>query len=227
MVKEQMAIMKKYLILCEGLDEKRFLIEYLNSQALLSDPRLSQEIQVMDFGGINELSNFLMGLRGADGFDGVSTLMIIRDAEKDCNAASQSVASSLKSAGFIAPSKISEWIDSNGIRIGFLLFPSCSLDPCNGTLEDLCLKILNDDHSDERMEDIELLLDKCSKSYEESFSKIHKNKLHAYLSTKNDFAGMKIGEAAQAGAFDWNSSILRGLKNFITDGFRKTKLLND
>ena len=38
---------------------------------------------------------------------------------------------------------------------------------------------------------------------------------------------MKIGEAAKAGAFDWNSPVLRGLKNFITDGFRKTKLLND
>ena len=39
---------------------------------------------------------------------------------------------------------------------------------------------------------------------EQKFRTPHKNKLHAYLSGTDSFVGMKIGEAAQAGCFDFS-----------------------
>ena len=51
-------IVKKHLILCEGRDAEEFLITYLNCNELLSIPEFSNEFQVMDFGGILNLSNY-------------------------------------------------------------------------------------------------------------------------------------------------------------------------
>jgi hypothetical protein len=51
----------------------------------------------------------------------------------------------------------------------------------------------------------------------EPFSRIFKAKLHTYFSVHNDYASLKIGEAAAAGAFDWNSPVLDPLKNFIQE----------
>lgn len=60
-----------------------FLINYLNSKEFAKDQRFSNDIQVLDFGGNENLSNFLMTLRNMDKFDQVTSLAVIRDAEKD------------------------------------------------------------------------------------------------------------------------------------------------
>ena len=67
--------------------QKGFLINYLESEALAKDQRFSNEIQVLDFGGNENLSNFLMSLKNMDKFDQVTNLAIIRDAEKDFSKA--------------------------------------------------------------------------------------------------------------------------------------------
>ena len=60
---ERKQIVKPYLLLCEGRDAEGFLINYLNSNALKQDLRFSNEIQVFDFGGNENLTNFLMNLK--------------------------------------------------------------------------------------------------------------------------------------------------------------------
>ena len=60
---ERKNIVRSYLLLCEGKDAERFLINYLESKALAQDQRFSNEIQVLDFGGNENLSNFLMSLK--------------------------------------------------------------------------------------------------------------------------------------------------------------------
>ena len=60
---ERKKIVKPYLLLCEGRDAEGFLINYLGSKALAKDQRFSSEIQVLDFGGNEYLSNFLMSLK--------------------------------------------------------------------------------------------------------------------------------------------------------------------
>ena len=56
---ERKKIVKSYLLLCEGRDAERFLINYLESEALAQDQRFYNDIQVMDFGGNEDLSNSL------------------------------------------------------------------------------------------------------------------------------------------------------------------------
>ena len=80
---ERKRIQKPFLLLCEGRDAEGFLINYLNSNELAQDPRFSNEIQVLDFGGNEDLSNFLMSLKNMDKFDRVKSLAVVRDAEKD------------------------------------------------------------------------------------------------------------------------------------------------
>ena len=81
------SIVKRYLILCEGIDTARFLAAYLESSALADDVRYSNDIQVLNFGGINDLDRFIRNLKNMEYFDDVSRLLVIRDAETDVQKA--------------------------------------------------------------------------------------------------------------------------------------------
>ena len=49
----------------------------------------------------------------------------------------------------------------------------------------------------------------------EQLTHMHKSKLHAYLAIKNKYVDMKIGEAAKAGAWDWNSIYMSKYKDLM------------
>ena len=93
-------IEKGHLILCEGRDELFFLIAYLNSAHLSATPGFSEDIQVLDFGGNSDLLEQLKVLKVTPGFDEVKTLLIVRDAEKDANAAIRQIRTALEKNAF-------------------------------------------------------------------------------------------------------------------------------
>lgn len=214
---ETKQICKPYLILCEGKDAFLFLFRYLNSSALAQDNRFADEIQILDFGGNDNLSNFLMNLRNMDRFDRVTSLAVIRDAEKDYAKACQEVCNTLKKCGFASSAKSGTWVhDDKKIKIGFILFP---LNSNAGTLEDLCLRILSDKNSDQILSLVDSFLATMETTFERVYRRKHKNKLHTYLSSSNEYVTMQIGTASQSGAFDWNSDELIPLRDFLADGF--------
>ena len=215
---ERKQIVKSYLLLCEGRDAEGFLINYLNSNELAQDQRLSNEIQVLDFGGNNDLSNFLMNLKNMDKFDQVTSLAVIRDAEKDYAKACQEVSSSLKKCGFISSECCGTWAKNDaGLNVGFMLFP---LNKNAGTLEDLCLQILSEHNNKTILSSIDNFLSVMESSYGRSYRRKHKNKLHTYLSSSDEYVTMPLGTASSAGAFDWDSDELESFKSFLTEGFR-------
>ena len=215
---ERKRIQKPFLRLCEGRDAEGFLINYLNSNELAQDPRFSNEIQVLDFGGNEDLSNFLMSLKNMDKFDRVKSLAVIRDAEKDYEKACQEVCRSLKKCGFVSSERCGTWVrDSSGLKVGFMLIP---LNNSAGTLEDLCLRILSENNNKNILSTIESFLDVMESSYERSYHRKHKNKLHTYLSSSDKYVTMLLGTASSAGAFDWGSDELESFKSFLTEGFR-------
>ena len=215
---ERKRIKKPFLLLCEGRDAEGFLINYLNSNELAQDPRFSNEIQVLDFGGNDNLSNFLMNLKNIDKFDQVKSLAIIRDAERDYAKACQEVHSSLNKCGFESSECCGAWVhDPSGLKVGFMLFP---LNNRAGTLEDLCLRILSENNNKNILSTIESFLDVMESSYERSYHRKHKNKLHTYLSSSDEYVTMPLGTASSAGAFDWDSDELESLKCFLVEGFR-------
>lgn len=137
---ERKKIVKPYLLLCEGRDAENFLITYLESEALTQDKRFSNEIQVLDFGGNDDLDRFLMNLKNMERFDQVTSIAIIRDAERDFAQACSDVTRSLRKSGIVSPDSYGTWVnDDTGLNVGYLLFP---LNNEAGTLEDLCLNIV-------------------------------------------------------------------------------------
>lgn len=86
-----------------------------------------------------------------------------------------------------------------------------------GTLEDLCLSILSEENSNEIAEDIQKFMNEMETKHKRSYPHEFKTKLHTYFSITDDYVSMKIGEAARAGAFNWESEQIQPLKNFMME----------
>ena len=212
--KKREIIEKHHVVFCEGEDEKWFLIWLLNSQELSDVPFYSNDIQVINFGGNEELSDKLNLLKITPGFQEVESLLVIRDAERDARRAVQKIQSSLGKAQLPVPSAPGEWT-SGGRKVGFLLFPNCDQTIRDGTLEDLCLSILKEENHSIILDEVQLFLKSLEQNHKRQFPHIFKSKLHTYFSVTDDFVGLKIGEAARARAFDWNNDKLAFLKSFL------------
>lgn len=210
MNKNELRIVKPYLLLCEGRDELNFLVWYL--QHLILENKGLDEIQVIDYGGINDLTKMLKALSKVSEFDKVKKIAVVRDAEQDWEASLTSVSFSMQESN----------IEEKLFVEDPFLFPGKNAEEKwqNGTLEDFTLKLLQEKCGNEA--ETCLILDK-SKHYlhdvesarQNQFSRFHKNTLHTLFSSTDKFVGLKIGEAARAGAFNWENSELVQLKDFM------------
>lgn len=207
---------RAHLILCEGMDAYSFLIN------LLADIKLRElefeEFHVYNFGGNSDLPVALKSLPLDANFKKLKSVSIIRDAERDAQSAVQSVQGALRDTGFAVPktpccSAHDESAKYPAIKTGFVLFPTCSASCKSGTLEDLCVDILAGENSKSVLVDV----DKALAPYmrENGLRRPHKNRLHAYFSFTNEFVSLKIGEAAKARAFSWDSPQIESLKKFL------------
>lgn len=203
------AIKEKKLILTEGADAYFFCIwayQAFNTTG----------IQVLDFGGIKDLKKYLESLTLLSGFNNVETVVIVRDAETDSTAAVNSIMTALRNVKLPAPAKPCLFA-GNAPKIAYVIFPGFVEDEdgnkslSNGTLEDLCLELVKED---EIFECINQYI-QCLESKRQDVRRLHKTKLHTYLAGKNDFVGLKIGEAARVGAWDWNHAKLEPFKQVI------------
>lgn len=218
-------IVKKHLILCEGKDEYNFLIAYLNSKNLEEYKEFSNDIQVLDFKGNEELFDFLCVLKMTDGFEKVESLLVIRDAEKDATQAVMQVKSALERAGFPIPDTACKWKSDEKIKVGFLLFPNLDANVENGTLEDLGISILEEHNNETILEDIDTFLKTLNTKHNREFPHKFKTKLYTYFSITDKYVTLKIGEAAKAGAFNWSSEKMNKLKEFMLEVLNKKEEL--
>lgn len=206
------------IIFCEGLDAKLFLIWYLNSEALSDNPTFANSVQVIDFGGITQLATRLELLRVSPEYEMVKSLLIIRDAETNAQGAVSSVQSALRKTGFSVP-------DGPGVvkegmpKIGFLLFPTCDNLPTTGALEDLCYSILSEDPESPVFPEITSFIQQMEEKGIRTYPRKFKTLIHTYFSVTDDYVSLKIGEAAKAGAFNWEHPKLKPLRNFMTELF--------
>ena len=211
----------KNLIMCEGRDEELFFRYYLNSsERKAEDLRYSEDVYVFNFGGISDLQRQLKTIRSVPGLNSIKTLLILRDAEKDAQAAISQVKKDLNKTNFSVPNNVGEWSTEGNPRTAFMLFPSLGKKPIDGTLEDMCLKMIKKDYQPN------VVIDKFEKSMKElendgirEYSHPFKSKMHGFLSLTDKFVGMKIGEAARAGAFDWNHPELAELNRIMQESF--------
>jgi hypothetical protein len=190
-------IMKPNQILAEGNDAYYFLRNFLTGKRI-------ENIQIMNYGGIDDLTRFLVSLSKQDDYDSIQSIIIARDAETSAGSAIQSVNGSLKKAGLIDSDIAAFKIAGKNIKAGIMLFPGLDENGKiydTGTLEDLCVKLLKN-------QDIIKTVIPYYNEFQEkygTFKKPHKNKLHIPLSFTDKFVGFKIGDTAKAEGFDFDS----------------------
>lgn len=206
---KKIRIERSKLLLVEGKDAERFSFYACETYR-------PETIQVLDFGGIRDLTKFLSGFKLFPDYEKVETIVILRDAEKNALSAVDSIKSSLKKEGFAVPKKPCEFTSSSP-RIAYMVLPGFGKDiegkdflPA-GTLEDLCIEIVNNDPI---IECVDQYL-QCVQYKNSKLAHPHKAKLHAYLAGKNEYVGLKIGEAAKARAWDWEHQKLKPFKQVI------------
>ncbi len=202
-------IIKSKLLLTEGADAYYFFRSACKDFGV-------DDIQVMDFGGINDLLPYLKMLPVLPDYEKVDTIVIARDAEKNPVTAIANVRKSLRKVNLPAPANPFEFAGT-ALRVAYMIFPGIQTDAKGintllaGTLEDLCLEIVKDNTT---FECVDQYLD-CLRSKGRKITRLHKTRLHSYLAGEDDFVGKKIGEASQAGAWDWNHARLTPFKDVI------------
>lgn len=197
------------LLLVEGADALYFFIWACEAFGV-------HDVQVMDFGGIKDLTEYLKTLPMVSGYEQVKTIVIARDAENDPAVAVSNVKRALQQANLPVPSNSFEFAGSSP-RVAFMIFPGATTDVDGnimlspGTLEDLCLEIVKDCSTFECVDQFI----QCLQSKGQDIKRLHKTKLHTYLSGNNDFVGLKIGEASKAGDWDWSHSKIDPFRQII------------
>ncbi len=198
-------IEKTKLILAEGKDAELFLVWASSAY------RPQKDVQVMNFGGNNELPNYVLLLTHQEKFDEVETLVIARDAETNTESAIKSVQDCMNRAKLPVPEKPFDYVSQGIPRTAFMIFPGPEND--HGTLEDLCLLTVEEDPV---MTCVDEFLE-CTKTIGEKLPRLHKNRLHCFLAGKNKYVGSNIGLASKQGAWNPSHEALNPFKTIIQD----------
>jgi len=198
-------ITHKKLLLAEGRDAELFLV-WAGRHF-----RREKDFQVMDFGGIKELTNFLKLLANDESYNDVETIVIARDAETNAKAATSSIQHSMAQAKMPVPQKPFEYTQNSFMKTAFVIFPGPEHQ--DGRLEDLCLSTVENDPLLKCVNDYF----ECAKAKNEPLPRIHKSKLHCFLAGKKDYAGLPIGLASRKHAWDFDHPKLKPFKRIIQE----------
>ncbi len=187
-------------LLVEGNDQRNFFEGFCQHLPL-------SHIEIHDFGGVAELRKFLAAFRMTPGFQSVTNLGIIRDAEQDATSAFQSVQSALRNADLDAPDLPRKPSAGKPSTI-VLILPE---DDKSGMLESLlCKTFVN--------EPVNTCIDaffKCVKAQAKvNIKRPEKARVHAYLSTKED-PHLSVGVAAKRGYWNLNHDSFSYIRDFL------------
>ena len=193
-------ITEPVLLLVEGDDEKEFF------GALLREMKMTG-IQVQDFRGKNNLSNFLETLRDQHGFaQRVVSLGIVRDADDSPEGAFQSVGTALRNNKFPQPSK-PETPEGNNPRVAVLILPDAET---SGMLETICLRSVADDPV---MQCIGEYFN-CIRKVSQLPGNMDKAMVQAFLASRPESVP-HLGIAAQKDYWQWNNQAFDHVKGFL------------
>jgi len=204
-------------LIVEGRDAEEFF------SALLRKIGLAEEIQIQNFGGVNQLASFLQefqyflqAVRQAPGSEGllvqeIISLGIVRDTERESGPedAFSSVCRALNGIGLTAPGQIGIFEGSNP-RVGVLILPDAKK---RGMLETLCLRSVADHPA---MQCVNEYFD-CVK---EQLGKLPKNmdkaRVQAFVAAKPKYVP-HLGLAAHRGYWPWDSPVFDHVKQFLRE----------
>ena len=188
-------------LLVEGNDQRNFFEAFTSHLSITN-------VQIQNFGGVSELSDFLEGFVGATGFrEIVQSLGIVRDAETSAGGAFQSVQSALRNAALPMPNSPAERTDTNP-AVTVLILPG---DNRQGMLETLLCESFADDLVEECIDDFF----ECVESLPDvSIKNPDKARARVYLTTKPK-PHFSVGVAAKNDYWDLNHSVFSTIRDFL------------
>ena len=199
-MRKAVQIEKPVQLLVEGNDQRNFFEAFVKHLSL-------SDIQVQDFGGVNDLRGFLPGFVREPGFpEAVRSIGIVRDAECSAPSAIQSVQSSLRNAGLVAP-------NSPGERIGVdpavtvLILPDGERE---GMLETLLCESFAGAPIDECIDGFF----ECVEALGERVNRPFKARAQAYLATRPD-PHLSVGVAAKKRYWDLDHDTFGNVRDFL------------
>lgn len=203
------------IILVEGRDDERFFVKFCKVYDI-------SDIQILRFEGVTNLQTYLTVIQTVPDYEKLKSILIIRDADNSATDAILSIQQALKKSKITSsiPSKPYEF--NNKIpNIAFVILPGfpgsieSQEEYSPGMLEDLCLETIKNTE-DTMLACVDKFLseaEQCS----EGLTHKSKSRLHAYLSVKNKYVGMKLGEAANCDAWDMKNACMRKIKDVILE----------
>jgi len=188
------------VLVVEGREEELFFGAFIQHLGL-------QNIQTMPIGGKEQLRRNLKALVVSPGFSEVIFLGVVRDANADPGAAFQSVHDALQAVNLPAPEYPLVPVGERP-RVAVMILPE---ESAPGMLEDLCLKAV--------VQDPAML---CVEQYFECLQQeelplpdnISKAKVQVFLASRRK-AGLRLGEAAQAGYWPWDGKAFEQVRDFL------------
>lgn len=192
-------IHEKTVLAVEGKDEVNFfgaLLEYLEIAG--SDIR--------DLGGKDQFKDKLPALVKTRGFSDVEVLAVIRDADKDADAAFDSVRNILRGQHLNPPDQMNRFSDGNPM-IGIFIMPGNS---DSGMLEDLCLRTVENHPA---MGCVNVFVD-CVAELDHQPKTPSKAKAQAFLAAMPEIVN-SVGLGAQKRYWNFNSNELSDLITFV------------
>ena len=219
MATEDNIIKMPHLIICEGIDDKNYLIYFL--QSISANDKRFESFQVIEAGGKDNLPIFIKTLPRLPNFANVKSITVARDSDNNPQGASDSVRTLFRNSGFSVPASPGKAIFPDetsiyDIKVGYVLFPKINSEDTPGTLELLCLNTIANPNKDKVLEIADSAIESVKK-ITGGLEPSYKNRLHTYLSLTDNFVGKKIGEAAKANAFDFYAGENQKLKSFLAD----------
>ena len=189
-------------LLVEGNDQRNFFEAFIKHLSLAN-------IQIQNFGGVNELRGFLLALANAPGFrETVQSVGIVRDAETSAQGAFQSVQGSLENAGLSVPGRPEDRAGSSP-AVTVLILPGNNrpgmletllCQSFTGTPEEACISAFFD----------------CVEAIPTvSITNPDKARSYAYLTTKPN-PHHSVGMAAKQRYWNLDHPVFDQLRQFLT-----------
>ena len=198
------SITSEVLMLVEGIDDARFFSAFLRQGLGVTNVRIAQ------IGGKDSFRPFLVRTLARDpNRRNLRRLGIIRDADNDAAAAFNSIRAALSDGRFPAPRQPWQLAQSEQLTVSVAILPDGSAP---GDLEELCLRSIADSPASACVK----AYIACMNSAGYSVPQQNKARLHTYLAA-GDEPGRRLGEAAEAGVWDWNSPAFAQVRRFLLD----------
>lgn len=207
---KQTTIWSSKLLLVEGKDECHFFKALLKSMNI-------EHIQCQDIGGVSKFKTELNLVRATQGFEDVTHIGLVRDAEKHAaQSAFQSICSILEECGFpVLKSLDDPFACSDKLRIGLFIMPD---NQQKGMLEDLCLQSIAGTDEERCIEAfIECSQQTLAKEDKEKFNSA-KARVQSYLACQVPLVN-SLGLGAQKHHWDFSKPCFNKIKEFLLKSF--------